>query len=294
MQLISYFFLRLMVLIFRFLPFSVLYILADFIKWVLSDVVKYRKDVISNQLKRCFPEKSDEALIHIRDSYYSNLSDLLVESIKGFSMSDAELRKRWKLTGTELTDKFLDRGNPVIINTAHINNFEWGTMAYALQSKYSVKGVYKPLSNKYIENYLRRNRAKTGMELLAMQNVGKEIEELASVPCVFIFVSDQSPSRVEKAHWVDFFGSDTAFIHGVGHYACRWNLPVFYCDIRKLKRGYYEAKLSELISHPENEQEQEITRLYAKKVESVIREVPAEWLWSHKRWKHSRNSSENT
>lgn len=294
MKFISYIFIRLLVFIFSILPFRVLYLFSDFIKWVLKDLIKYRTHVVEDQLRKCFPHMSDQEIENIKDENYRNLADLVVESIKGFSMSEDALKTRWKLINAEKIEAFLKQGRPVIVNTAHYNNFEWGTLAFALQSHYPVKGVYKPLTNHFIENYLKRNRAKTGMELLPMQNVGKKISQFKEQASIFIFISDQSPSKVEKAHWINFFGHETAFIHGVGQYSSEYNIPVFYCDIQRVKRGYYEATLTELVAEPKLSSAYEITRTFATRVEQVIVQKPAPWLWTHKRWKHRRYPEKNS
>jgi KDO2-lipid IV(A) lauroyltransferase len=100
--------------------------------------------------------------------------------------------------------------------------------------------------------------------------------------------ADQSPRNKEKAVWVDFLGRDTAFLHGPEKYASLYNYPVFYADIKRVKRGYYTLNLSILADDPASLNEGEITKRFAAKLESIIREDPGNWLWSHKRWKLSR------
>jgi Kdo2-lipid IVA lauroyltransferase/acyltransferase len=41
--------------------------------------------------------------------------------------------------------------------------------------------------------------------------------------------------------------------------------------------------------HPENLADNVLTQQYITMLENLIREEPAYWLWSHRRWKHSRN-----
>ena len=101
MKFISYIFIRLLVFIFSILPFRVLYLFSDFIKWVLKDLIKYRTHVVEDQLRKCFPHMSDQEIENIKDENYRNLADLVVESIKGFSMSEDALKTRWKLINAE-------------------------------------------------------------------------------------------------------------------------------------------------------------------------------------------------
>ena len=126
-----------------------------------------------------------------------------------------------------------------------------------------------------------------------MQNVGQKLSQFKEQASIFIFISDQSPSKVEKAYWFNFLGHETAFIHGVGQYSSEYNIPVFYCNIQRVKRGYYEATLTELVAEPRLSSAYEITQTFAAKVEQVIIQNPAPWLWTHKRWKHRRYPEKN-
>lgn len=273
------------------MPFGAMYRFSNFVRWLLQDLLKYRVEVVKKQLRQCFPEKTEKEIDSICNDFYSNLADLFVEGIKGFSMTRKQLGERWKLKGVELVNAYQLQGKSVILNAAHYGNFEWGTLAIAFQLQHHSKGVYKALKNKYIEAYLKRNRSRTGLDLLEMTNVGKKILEFQNQNCAFIFVSDQSPSNVSKAHWVKFFGIETAFIHGVDQFARTLDLPVFYLDIQRIKRGYYEVTISELVMNPTEKNPGEITQIFATKVEEVIRKYPANWLWSHKRWKHKRENN---
>ncbi len=290
MQLISYLFFRFLVLVFYVMPFGMMYRFSNFIKWVLKDLVKYRVDVVKGQLATSFPEKSEQEINAIADEFYSNLADIFLEGIKGFSMTKEQLLQRWKLIGAEKVNLYKEQNKSVILNAGHYNNFEWGTLAIAYQLQHSSKGVYKALKNKYIEAYLSKNRSRTGLELLEMTNVGKKLIEYQHHNSAFIFGSDQSPSNISKAYWVNFLGQETAFIHGVDQFARSLDLPVFYLEILRVKRGFYEVIVSPLVLNPNEKQPGEITQIFAQRLEESIKKNPASWLWSHKRWKHKRQT----
>ena len=267
-----------------------MYRFSNFIKWVLKDLVKYRVDVVKGQLATSFPEKSEQEINAIADEFYSNLADIFLEGIKGFSMTKEQLLQRWKLIGAEKVNLYKEQNKSVILNAGHYNNFEWGTLAIAYQLQHSSKGVYKALKNKYIEAYLSKNRSRTGLELLEMTNVGKKLIEYQHHNSAFIFGSDQSPSNISKAYWVNFLGQETAFIHGVDQFARSLDLPVFYLEILRVKRGFYEVIVSPLVLNPNEKQPGEITQIFAQRLEESIKKNPASWLWSHKRWKHKRQT----
>ena len=64
------------------------------------------------------------------------------------------------------------------------------------------------------------------------------------------------------------------------------NLPVVFLPVIKVRRGYYEIKGILLENDPASLKEGELTHKYVTALESVIREYPELYLWSHKRWKH--------
>jgi len=104
----------------------------------------------------------------------------------------------------------------------------------------------------------------------------------------YIMAADQSPSNIDDCYWVNFLNRETAWLHGPEKYARKYNMPVFYVDIRKIKRGFYELELVLLTDKPALMPDGKITRMYALELEKSILNEPAFWLWSHKRWKHSK------
>lgn len=268
-------------------PFPLLYLFSDFGQFFLRSIMGYRRKVILSNLKSCFPALSDKELDNIVREVYKNLSDILVEGIKGFSMLPRTLKKRHLIINPEIIEPWLAEGRSIIALPAHFNNFEWGSMSPGLFTKHPIIAFYKPLSNKYINRFLQRSRRKFGTTLASIYETALVFERNARVPSVYIMASDQSPSTPEKSYWLQFFGRETAFLHGPEKYARMHNYPVVYVDVQRVKRGYYTVEAVILTDDPASLPEGEVTRRYAAKLEEVIRKNPGSWLWSHKRWKLS-------
>jgi Kdo2-lipid IVA lauroyltransferase/acyltransferase len=284
---IGYLFFRLFTALFSILPFGAVYKVSDFLAWVLYKVVKYRRKVVEQQLQMCFPEKSSQELQVIAKRSYKNLSDIIVESIKCFSMSKEVLMDRYRFVNPEVATKYTDRGQCVIQVAAHYGNWEWGVISYALWFRSPSMGFYKPLSNKYTDKYAEGKRGRFGFILVSIANTAKAFEQYKNDPATFVFVSDQSTSS-DKAHWVTFFGQDTACPPGVDKYSRLLHCPVMFVDIQRVGRGYYEVTLEELTDGKENLPEGVLTERYMQKLETILRAKPEDWLWSHKRWKKKR------
>jgi len=270
------------------LPFPLLYLLSDFGQFFLSRVIGYRRKVILSNLRSCFPTLSDKELDGILKKVYKNLADVLAEGIKGFSMLPRTIKKRHFIINPEIIEPWLAQGRSVIALPAHFNNFEWGSMSPGLFTKHPIIAFYKPLSNKYINRFMQRSRRKFGTTLASIYETALVFERNASIPSVYIMAADQSPSTPEKSYWLQFFGRETAFLHGPEKYARMHNYPVVYVDVQRVKRGYYTVEAVILADDPASLPEGDVTQRYAGKLEEVIRKNPGSWLWSHKRWKLSR------
>ncbi len=267
------------------LPFPLLYLLSDFGQFFLRRVMGYRKKVILSNLKGSFPLLTDKELDVVVGNVYKNLADILAEGIKGFTMLPATVRKRHFITNPEIIEPWLAKGRSVIALPAHYNNFEWGSMSPGLFTKHPIIAFYKPLSNKYINRFMKWSRVKFGTTLASIYETFLVFERNAQTPSVYIMAADQSPSNAEKSYWVEFLGRQTAFLHGPEKYARMYNYPVVYVDVQRVKRGYYTVEVTLLADEPAALPEGEVTRRYAKKLEEAILKSPGNWLWSHKRWK---------
>ncbi|WP_430814890.1 lysophospholipid acyltransferase family protein [Carboxylicivirga sp. RSCT41] len=272
------------------MPFRVLYCFSDFAAFVMHKVVKYRRKVIYDNLYKSFPDKSSEEIEKIAKAFYKNLTDNLLESFKAFTMKHSSIIKRHKILNPELLESLLEQHKGVIGVTAHYANWEWGSLSGSLQCDNHFVALYKPLNNKYINNILLRSRAKCNTELVSIKETSDMFRQYENKNYVFLMAADQSPAKgkqMDSAYWFEFFNRQTAFLHGPEKYSRRYNYPVVYIDIQRVKRGYYEVVLSTLTESPNNLPDGKITELYKNKLVEIISTRPNDWLWSHNRWKRS-------
>ncbi len=288
MKYISYIFLRVLVLFIALIPFRVLYVFSDILSFILYRVAGYRKKVVRSNLISCFPDKSLKEIKAIERGFYRNLGDVTVEAMKGMSMSADDFRARHKALNPELQEHFYNRGQSIICVTAHYGNWEWGTNSAGVQISHQTIALYKALNNKYVDNYMRRLREKFNTKLVDIRDTHKVFSHYSDQKACFILAADQSPSSLKRAYWIDFLGRETACLHGPEKYAQIFNIPVLHTKIRRVSRGYYELSSSVLAENPRDLAEGEITRRYMKELEEHILAEPANWLWSHRRWKHQR------
>jgi len=271
------------------LPYWVLYLISDFLYLVLYKISKYRTEVVFNNLKNSFPNKSDIELKKIMSDFYHHLCDLIVESLKGFTISEKQIKKRLTIINPELCNDYYKKKQNIILVGGHINNWEICAQGVPFIIPHDNFGIYKPLSNKFFDNKMITTRGKFGTSLVSMKQTKKTFQEKGDNPRSVIFGSDQSPSNPKRAYWLDFLNQETAVLFGAEKYSKEYDLPIIYVSIYKIKRGFYTVKCTLISDKPKEESYGVITEKYTKEIEKDIIAKPEFWLWSHKRWKHKKS-----
>ena len=277
----------LLILPISLLPYPILYLISDFLFLMMYRLIGYRKKVVFTNLKNSFPKKSDEELNAIIADFYRHLCDIIMESMKGFTISEKQLRKRLVIKNPEFSNYFADKGQSIIFVGGHYNNWEICAQAFAMYSNHECIGIYKPLSNAFINDKIHTSRSKYGMHLISMKQTKKSFEEGGKAKAI-VFGSDQNPANPKRAHWVQFLNQDTGVLFGVERYAKEYDWPVVFVSISKVKRGHYEVEYSLITDTPTEQPHGKITEDFTKRLEQDIINQPQYWLWSHKRWKHKR------
>lgn len=248
--------------------------------------------MVFTNIKKSFPNLNLSEQKKIARKFYHNLSDILLEGIKGFSLSKTQLNSRYKILNPELLDDYFTQNKHIVAVGSHYANWEWGIMAAPLQVKHKIIAFYTPLTNTLIDAYMRKNRSKHGTIMISSNDARKALSMPKDQPHLYFFGGDQSPSNIKGAHWMTFLNQDTAVMKGAEFFAKIGNSPVVYFDVQRLKRGFYTVKLSILCEDSKSTENSVITENYMRKLEEIIRNKPEDFLWSHKRWKHSRLDNE--
>jgi len=272
--------------LFRLLPFPILHLKSSATAFILGEVIGYRRKVVEQNLERCFPEKTIKERKKISRKFYLNISDILLESLKGLTLSKETIEARFKIVNPEILDKYFEKGESIICLASHYANWEWGIQAVNSQIQHQAISIYKPLSNITLERFMLKQRSRLGMKLYGMEDTREAFAQAQKEPVAIILAADQSPSDKHKSIIANFFNDQIGFIHGPEAYASKTKTPVVFFDVQRIKRGYYTLEIKELFSGKEQLQRGELTQKYASMVEEVIRKKPEDWLWSHKRWKH--------
>jgi KDO2-lipid IV(A) lauroyltransferase len=274
------------------LPLVVLYRLADFIYFLLAYVVRYRQKVILTNLRNSFPEKPEAETQQLQKQFYRNFAQVLVETLKLGAISNEELKRRVTFRNPEVLEQHFAQGRTVLGLSSHAGNWEWVLTSGALWLSAHVDGVYKPLMNPFFESFMRQLRTGTGAGLIPMRDTLRDLIQRRGETRVVSLLSDQAAGPEDRPYWTTFMHQDAGFYTSAERLASRFNCPVVYVGIHRLHQGRYEIVLADLYDgdSPLPADSFPITEAFVRHLEADIRAFPADYLWSHRRWKHKREA----
>ncbi|WP_053970116.1 lysophospholipid acyltransferase family protein [Mangrovimonas sp. ST2L15] len=287
MQFIAYILIYPILWIISIMPFRILYAISDGVYLLLYYVIGYRKNIVRDNIKLVFPEKSDQEIKSITKKFYHHMCDLFLEMIKTLTASRRELAKRFVLKNPETLKKLEATDNSIVVMYGHYASYEWSIILQAIANNPAL-GIYKTIANKYFDKLVRRIRSKYNSTLVDSKQALKRIEELheKKEAKLIAFISDQSPKLKPNNYWGEFMGVTIPCFIGAELTSKKYDYPITYLKIDKVKRGYYESELIVLSENPREVPDFEITESFNRILEKQIKEAPEFYLWTHKRWKH--------
>lgn len=275
------------------MPFWVLYGIADLIFVLVYYVVRYRRKIVSRNLKESFPHYDSDELKKIEREFYRNFADYIVETIKVNHISDSEIKHRMVFKNMEVIDNIFAQNRSIAAFFSHCGNWEW-VPSITLWSRFKTGKdvefcqVYRPLRNEWYDAYMLRLRSRFNSVSFKKKTVLRDLLMLRrkNIPSITGFMSDQKPSKGDVSHIVKFLNHPSAVITGTEQIARKLDMAAVYFDMKKLRRGYYEVEVKLICDDVKSSPEMSVTDAYVKNLEETITRNPSIWLWTHNRWKN--------
>jgi Kdo2-lipid IVA lauroyltransferase/acyltransferase len=269
------------------MPYWMLYGVSDFLCFILSYVVPYRKRVVEYNIQKALPQLQPHEVIALRKKFMRHFCDLVLESLKNFSISSRQAQARMVHTNPEVLNALAQQGKSVILVGGHYANWELWAMAAPEPLKHKLVGVYKRLSNGFFDKKVRESRGRYGLHMLPTRETAAYMAKTDN-PCEAVILAiDQSPANPLKSVWIDFLGIHSAALFGAEKYAVELNRPVVFGHLDKVKRGYYQITFEVVTVEPKSANKGDLTQALFRILEKDILRKPELWLWTHKRWKHT-------
>ena len=272
--------------IFSLLPIQILYLISKIIRFIVYDILCYREKVVIDNIQNTFIEKSQTEVIKLKNNFYDYFFELIVEIIKLLSISKDELNKRFTFSNINVIKQALKQNKSVIVVVGHYGNWEWALRSASNLIDTKIIGVYKRINNTIFEWLLLKIRSNTNVLPVEIKSLPRELVN-NNEKKIYAMVADQSPTLEQSNVRINFLNRDTLVYTGVEKISKKYNMPVFYLNIKLIRKGYYESTFEEINSKNINGKKLEITKEFFSKLENQIKSEPRLWLWSHKRWKHT-------
>lgn len=268
------------------LPYRLFYAFSDLVFFLVYHIAGYRKQVVLNNLSLVFPTKEKKELLQIRKAFYHHMCDMFLEMVKTITLSKKKVKQRYHITNVELLQGILAEKS-VLALCSHYANWEWNV---SINNYIDAKGyaVYQKIGNPYFDRLVKKIRAKWNTIPITTNETPKTIvyNERKNVRAIYGMVSDQSPQAHRANYWSDFMGVKVPIYNGAEALARKLDLAVVFLKVTKVKRGYYQLEVIPITKNGKSTGQHEITEQFLKLTEEQIRENPAYYLWTHRRWKH--------
>ncbi len=289
MQFLLYIILYPLIWLISILPFPVLYFLSDCLYVMIYYVIGYRKKTVRDNLLKAFAHLSEHERLSIEKKSFHHLCDSFLEMTKTVTISKKEMDKRYRFTNLETYLKLEKKGKNIALMCAHYASYEW---AVSMNNHINFTGyaIYKKIANKYFDKLVRDIRSKFKAVLITTKETKATIEHNYKEGKfgVYGFASDQTPRYSKNLHWNTFLGIETPIHIGAEIVAKQYDMNVIFLKTKKVKRGYYEATFEIMTEDVKSVPNYELSEQFMRKVEKQIIDAPEFYLWTHKRWKHTR------
>lgn len=279
------------------LPMRMLYMIADVGYLLVYHVVRYRRKLVRRNLSTSFPEMSAEEIRRTERKFYQWFCDYFLEAVKLLSISDSELRKRLTVVNSEEVEQYFSEGQDAAGILGHYCNWEWlSCVGINLPPERQIGLVYHPLRNKTFDYLFKRIRSheKNGCPISKNDTLRYVVEcRRKGVRNICGYISDQGPKWTNIHLWLPFLNhKETPVFTGGERIMRKMNNAVFYVEMSRPRRGYYTATYHLITRNPADMPPDEITRRFFQMLETTIRREPAYYLWTHNRWKRTREEFE--
>lgn len=278
-------------------PLKVHYFWGRAISWLLRSVFHYREKVIYTNLTWAFPDLKYWQREKIARRFYDHLGEIIAEFFYFGGSSSKRLHsgRLVEMTNPEEVEALMDKGRAVMILTSHCGNWEilGGIPYYSYDGKPSplqkdnIFVVYKKLSSDISDKIFRSNRCQPvpGYEgCVESHRLPREIVRHKNDRCAFLVNNDQYPSHA----FVDvgtFLNKPTRAFVATAEIAHKLSLPVVFMKMDNDRTGHYNMTFQTICEDGSTLSSADIVKKYMSLLEAQILANPANWLWSHKRWK---------
>lgn len=254
---------------------------------LLGELVYYlhteRRRVARTNIDRCFSELPAHARRRLTKQHFHAFGQCLLDIGIAWWGSKARLHRLIRFRGREHYDRALATGRGVILLAPHFVALDIGGIA--LSGERPLVSMYRHVKNRLIDRVSYRRRTRFGLTLFERNRGLKPIIKRIRSGLPFYYLPDQDLGRRHSV-FVTFFGIPTATVPALGRIAQLTGAAVIVCATRQLPRGQgYEIIFGPpLTDFPTGDETSDVRRMN-EEIERLVREMPEQYVWVHKRFK---------
>ena len=266
----------------RLLPIEAAFAVGQGIGELAYRVHWRRRRIALRNLRLAFgKEKSESRLRALNREHFQLLGGNFLAGLKASTMPDERI---WERVTANVPEIRARSGWVALIS--HIGNWELFSHLGTKFPEYRFGAVYQSQANPYIDRYLRRTRTGAGTVLFDRSTgILRCVRFLAEGGVVGVLF-DQGAGYAGL--WTPLFGRLASSTTLPATLAIRTGTPVVPIAIHTTGRARWELIISDPVYPEEDESAERLTFRINGLLEGQIRHSPADWLWSHKRWKPLR------
>ena len=278
-----------------YIPFRALYVLSDGLYYILYYIIRYRRKIVRKNLTDSFPTLKGKEILQVEKKFYRYFTDQVLESCKMATISPEEMKKHMKFTNIEAANAVFKEGKSIALYMGHYGNWEWisSIPLWVAEGVTSVQ-IYHKLRNDNTNRLILNMRERLGAISVEMRKTARYITEITNTNQVSVigFIADQSPKKKEVRYFLPFLHHRTPILVGTEKIVKHYGFEAWFLDMKRVKRGYYEAELIRMHEEPTSLPDFELTEIYFRMLEKMIQERPELYLWTHNRFKHATKLDE--
>lgn len=278
-----------------YIPFRALYVLSDGLYYLLYYIIRYRRKIVRKNLTESFPTLKGKEILQVEKKFYRYFTDQVLESCKMATISPEEMKKHMKFTNIEAANAVFKEGKSIALYMGHYGNWEWisSIPLWVAEGVTSVQ-IYHKLRNDNTNRLILNMRERLGAISVEMRKTARYITEITNTNQVSVigFIADQSPKKKEVRYFLPFLHHRTPILVGTEKIVKHYGFEAWFLDMKRVKRGYYEAELIRMHEEPASLPDFELTEIYFRMLEKMIQERPELYLWTHNRFKHATKLDE--
>jgi heptosyltransferase-2 len=269
------------------LPLGLLFRLGEmtgFCAWMVAP--KYRALAFHNAAIAFGHEKSPGALRRLVRRHFQRLGANLLCSVKLSTMPPAKVAERVTMENADAIHRQLRPGGPVVLVLSHLGT--WEAFAQLMPSVFGYarnSTVYQRLGNRFIDEHVRKLRARSGVELFdRKEGFQKVIELLRGGGGVAIF-SDQHAG--DHGLWTPFFGRLASTSPLPALLAKRARAALISGAVYTEGTARWRVVFTDRFDS-EGDSVDSLTAKMNDVIAGQVGHAPEDWFWVHNRWKTPR------